>query len=822
MTEYSNLRLVDSINKIEDLIKYGYDIGLNGISITDHESLSGHIKALKYYEEQCSKDEKWKDFKLILGNEIYLCRNGLNSSNVQKGEKFPHFILLAKDKIGHEQLRKLSTIAWGHSFTMFLTRVPTYYSDIENVIGNEPGHVIACSACIGSQIASYILNKNYNKAKEFILWCLKIFGDDFYLELQPARYAEQVEYNKGLINLSKEMGVKCIITTDSHYLKESDREIHAAYLKSKDGDRETSEFYQYTYVMTPDEIRELTKDYIQEEFLQEMFDNTNEINNKIESYSLAKEQIVPKFKDDRDDYQWEDWLKRVKINDKYEYLNKYLHSDNEDDRFFLFLSLKRINELKLTKEKQAKYLERMELEAVELWKVSEIIKQPLSAYLLTVRGIVKMIWSDSNSLVGVSRGSAGSLIFNYLIGIIDMNPLECGLFLDHRRFVHREKPELSDVDIDTEGCRRGDILRILDEHMKKFGGRSLNVATFGTLGARSAILTACRGLGIDNDEGQYMASLIGQERGFTFSLRDCLYGNPDKDRKKVQPLIDSFNKHPGLLETSLAIEGLVCQMGIHASGVVLYNTDIWDYSCSMKAPNGVEMTQWDLHDAEYSGSLKFDLLSVEALDKIHKCLDLLIEDHQIEYQGSLRDTYVKYLHPDNLLYDNKEMWSLLPDNKIIDVFQMDTTAAKQALKMIKPTSVPELAAINSLMRLMPEKGGITPVEEYVLYKQDKNKLKKEVCALSGKEENKKVLYDFLNKYNGVPSSQESVMYLSMIPELTNFSFGEANKLRKLISKKQMTKIAEFRKTFFEKGINNDVSEDILSFMWDKQIKRQLG
>lgn len=822
-TEYSNARLLDAINKVEDLIEYAHDIGLSGIAITDHETLSAHIRALKFYKGKCDKDPEWKNFKLALGNEIYLCRNDMNGENfVPRVDKFPHFILIAKDPEGHKQLRELSTRAWSHSFNWFMTRVPTYYKDIEEVIGNNPGHIIASSACIGSQLGIDLQEGNLEDADKFIKWCKGIFGDDYYLEIQPARYEEQITYNKWLIEKGEELGIKVVITTDAHYLNKDLREVHSAFLNSKEGDRETADFYQYTYVMAPDEVKELTEDYISEEKLYEIFNNTLEVQNKIEDYDLAMPQIVPKIIDDRDKVDWKSWLARVKIQDKYEYLNKYLVSDYEDDRYFLYLALHRLLELNLTPEDKEKYLDRLEGEAAELWLVSEQIKQPLSAYLLTVRNIVHLIWYDTNSIVGVSRGSAGSLLFNYLIGVIDMNPLTCGLFLDYRRFVHREKPELSDIDVDSEGCRRNLIIKTLDDVMRSQNGRSLNVATFGTLGARSAILTVARGMGIDNDEAQYMASMIGQERGFSYSIKDCVYGNEEKGRRPVKELIDEMNKYPNFLEACLALEGLVCQVGIHASGVCLYNTDIWDYSCSMKAPNGMEITQWDLHDAEYAGSLKFDLLSVEAADKIHNCIDLLVADGLMEWQGDLRSTYLKYLHPNVLEYTDSHMWDLIAKNKIIDLFQMDTTVAKQSLKAIKPTSVPELAAVNSLMRLMPDKGEATPVEEYVEYKKHPDKLRQEIDALEGSEEQKKILYDFLEEYNGVPSSQESVMYLSMIPELTDFTFGMANKLRKLISKKQMDKIAEFREIFFARGAEKGVSEDILSFEWDKQIKRQLG
>ena len=433
-TEYSNLRLLDCINKVEDIIQYAHDLGLNGMAITDHEALSAHIKALKFYNQKCKDDESWKDFKLILGNEIYLCRNGLSLETYEKGERYPHFILLAKDKTGHAQLRELSTRAWSHSFTMFMTRVPTYYKDVEEVIGKNPGHVIASSACIGSWLGICKNNGAEKNAEAFLKWCVKIFGDDFYLELQPARYTEQIEYNKWLLQLSKEYNIKCIMTTDSHYLKKEDREIHASFLNSKDGDRETADFYQYTYMMSPNEIKELTNDYINEELLQWMFDNTNEINGKIEQYDLFQPQIVPHLSDDRVYHpEWKETYKLIGIRDKFEYLNKYLHSDSEDDNYLLYLGLTKLADMNLEPDKKERYLERLEQELTECWLVSERLGQPISSYLLMVRNIIQIMWNKAESLVGISRGSAGVMLINYLIGVTQMNPLEQGLYLPHWR-----------------------------------------------------------------------------------------------------------------------------------------------------------------------------------------------------------------------------------------------------------------------------------------------------------------------------------------------------------------------------------------------------
>lgn len=821
-TEYSNLRLLDCINKVEDIIQYAHDIGLKGMAITDHEALSAHIKALRYYKQKKKDDETWNDFKLILGNEIYLCRNGLSAETYEKGEKFPHFILLAKDEIGHGQLRELSTRAWKHSFTMFLTRTPTYYQDVEEIVKRNPGHLVASSACIGGWLGICKMNGAEHNAIAFIKWCKELFGDDFYLELQPARYQEQIEYNKWLIWLSKETNTKCIITTDSHYLKKEDREVHASFLNSKDGDRETAEFYQYTYMMTPEEIISLMNDYIEEDVLKEMLENTNEINDKITVYDLAQPQIVPHLSDDRVKHpEWKIWFSAFKIRDKFEYLNKYYNSPSEDDRYMLYLGLMKLHEMDLPQEKKDQYLERLEQELTECWLVSERLGQPISSYLLMVRNIIQIMWDKAESLVGISRGSAGVMLINYLIGVTQMNPLEQGVYLPHWRFLERNKIELPDIDVDSEGRKRPLVLQKIKEAAQADGGDSICVCTFGTLGTRSAILTAARGLGIDVDVAQYLATMIPQERGFLWPLKDCIEGNPEKDRKPIKQLIEEFKKYPGFLEMVKAIEGLVCQMGIHACGLVVFNVPVYTYNAMMKAPNGTEITQFDLGDTEYMGGLKMDCLSVEALDKIHTTLDLLLADNMIEWQGTLKSTYDKYLHPDILDRDAPEMWHKIWRNEIIDIFQMDSTVGKQSLSLVKPESIPQMAAVNALMRLIPEKGAKTPTEEYVIYKQHPELIKKEIDDLIATDEEKKILYDFMKQYTGVLESQESAMLAVMLP-FTNYDVPHANKIRKIIAKKKMKEIASARAEYFQIGLDNGVSEDILKYIWDVQIKRQLG
>ena len=312
------------------------------------------------------------------------------------------------------------------------------------------------------------------------------------------------------------------------------------------------------------------------------------------------------------------------------------------------------------------------------------------------------------------------------------------------------------------------------------GGDAVAICTFGTEGPRSAVLTAARSYGLTPDEGQYISSLIKQERGFSWSVTDCYYGNKDKDREPVQEFVEAMDKHPGLLEIVLGLEGLVSRSGIHACGINVLNHPIYYNNALMRAPNGTETTQFDLGDSDYMGGLKMDCLTVEALDKIHTCMDLLMQDGYIEWQGSLRETYNKYLHPDVLNRITPEMWKLIADNKLIDAFQMDSTVAKQSLAAIKPSTIPQLAQLNTLMRLMPEKGQKTPVEEYVEFKEHPEKLRDDIYKLNATDEEKKTLYEFMKPYGGVLDSQESAMLAVMLP-FTNYDVPHANKIRKIIA-----------------------------------------
>lgn len=781
-TMYSNISLsADSIIRPEQLLERAKSLGLKGVAITDHAVISSHVKVLQYYLNKCKEDESWKDFKLGLGEEIYLCENGRNKDTAQRGQRYSHCIVIAKDEVGHRQLRQISSMAWDRSFTLFVRRVPSWYSDLEEVIGNDKGHLIVTSACVGGILRNaFDNNKSEEEAERIIKWMQEWIGEDFYLEIAPAEYLEVIEYNKWIIELSKKYNIKLVFACDAHYLAKEDFQVHKAYLQSKDEERETESFYQYTYLQDDEEARKHMP-YVSDELFAEMIENSHIMANSIESYDLFSPQLVPHLDDDRiNNSVWKEQINECRVNPRYEYINKYVASESEDDKYFIYLVLNKLKELSLSKEKQEEYLERIEKECLEYWLTSERLGQTISSYILMVREIERIMWEEANSLVGIARGSAGSTLVNYLCGLTQMNPLEQGIYLPEWRFIHHSKVELPDVDVDSEASKKELIRAKLKEKAMRTGGDAVAICTFGTEGPRSAVLTAARSYGLTPDEGQYISSLIKQERGFSWSVTDCYYGNKDKDREPVQEFVEAMDKHPGLLEIVLGLEGLVSRSGIHACGINVLNHPIYYNNALMRAPNGTETTQFDLGDSDYMGGLKMDCLTVEALDKIHTCMDLLMQDGYMEWQGSLRETYNKYLHPDALDRTTLEMWKLIAENKLIDAFQMDSTVAKQSLAAIKPSTIPQLAQLNTLMRLMPEKGQKTPVEEYVEFKEHPEKLRDDIYKLNATDEEKKILYEFMKPYGGVLDSQESAMLAVMLP-FTNYDVPHANKIRKIIA-----------------------------------------
>ena len=605
--------MIDCINKEDNLINYAIELGLSGVAITDHESLGGHIKALQHYKklQDKAKDildkndqekEDWAkkvlNFKLGLGNEIYLCRDDLNKNNYIKGEDgFFHFILVAKDKIGHKQLRELSSRAWNHTFRQFMERVPTYYRDIEEIVYPNKGHLIATTACLGGQFPKLLMEaiekNNFSKVNNFMNWCREMFEDDFYIEIQPGLSEDQVSFNSAAIAYANQYGFKYIVSTDTHYLKETDRPIHKSFLNSGEGDREVDDFYAYTYMMPYEEIVEKLSTHMSKESAIEALENTKEIYSKVEFYDLAHKQIIPRVP-----YNWESIKVFKTAPSKYPYIQKFMDSPYEDDRFFISSILFKGNELGILDEIHWK---RIEDECGEIWEVSEKIEERLSAYFLTIQKVVDIGWNEGDTLMGPWRGSAGALLTAYLLDITQRDPLESPIELPYWRCISRGRAELADFDLDSQASKRERFIAAIKVFFESIGGQVISVCTYGTETSKAALLTASRGLGYEPELGTYLSSLIPIDRGFVRTLSQCYYGDEEKGYKPIKQFITEMTIHKDIWEVAKGIEGLISRRGIHAAGILITNNEFTEFNATMRSPKGVLTSQWELHDSEYVG-----------------------------------------------------------------------------------------------------------------------------------------------------------------------------------------------------------------------------
>lgn len=819
-TDYSNLRLRDAIIKTEDLLWHAAELGHEVVGITEHESLSNHVKAEKIYKKV---KEKYPNFKLIRGNEIYLCRNGLNASNFNKDvDKYYHFCLYAKNAIGHKQIREISTRAWHRSYmARGMRRVPTYYQDLIDIIRANPGHVIGTTACLGGALPTQLLKYKNSGSQELyekiIAWCEQmewIFGPgNFYLELQPAANRDQRYVNRALIDIANTYHFPYIITTDSHYLKKEDKPIHKAYLNSQNGDREVDDFYATTYMMNTEEL-ESFMDLTREE-LDEAYSNIHHIKEMCEDYSLMKPLKIPQL-------PWSEPFGSpapYKWFDKIPYMKTFMESDYIGDHHLCdAISLALAKDEKLQTQKIYDAIN----ECLEMtWISSEVNKTHWSAYYLNLQKIVEECW-NAGTLVGCGRGSGVGFILLYLLGITQINPQWETTKTFAWRFLNPARVSVLDVDVDIEGGRRKQVL----DHLRKVYGedRVANVATFGTEKSKSAVLTACRGLGIDVDIAQYLASMIASDRGMLRTLDQTFYGDEENGfAPNKQFVYEMTENYPEVWQIAKKIEGLVCRLGEHAGGVIFVDEDFENSTALMRAPNGDIMTQFDLHDCEDCSLIKYDLLSVEAMDKIHICLDLLCEQNYIEKKETLKDTYESVIGIYNLERDAPDMWKMVWNHKIQSLFQMEKQSGIQGIALTHPQSVDDLAVLNSVIRLMAqEKGAEQPLSKFARFKNNIQLWYDEMDEYGLTKEEQKLLEPVVKLSYGISESQEKFMQLVQMPECGGFDLTWADKLRKSIAKKNPAAYEELQKEYFETVEKKGLSKNLCNYVWNVLVATSRG
>lgn len=439
-SSYSNalLGFPDVLCSVQDVIQRAYDLGLSGAAITEHEGISSHIQALKYYE-QMPRD---RPFVLGLGNEIYLMEEAEDLENRETHNTHPyyHFILLALDTEGHKQLRELSTRAWQRAWKQGrIFRRPTYYSDLEEIIKSNKGHVVGSTACLGSRLDKLLLANDVDGADLEVERLINIFGlDNFYIECQPARdnQCDQFVVNNLLRQTADYHGVKIIPSTDSHFTQKEDAWIHKIYLQSQDGEREVDEFYQTAYLMSPNELREHLRFNFNDGQIDQMFAWSQEIGERIQGYDIFHKPIIPRIppnklpKDYTISHAFKEWY------DKYPNFGYYatVTTDKHEQYFFYQIEQGLIDKVVNQGKDIDKYIKRLEIELEQFKLISESLETSVPCYFSTMSKIIDLIW-EAGSLAMPARGSSAAAETNYLLEVTQIDPVPLGEYFPFWRFL---------------------------------------------------------------------------------------------------------------------------------------------------------------------------------------------------------------------------------------------------------------------------------------------------------------------------------------------------------------------------------------------------
>lgn len=820
--EYSNITTgLDSLNKLPDLVRRAQELGMTGLAITNHDNLSEAID-INRMQKKLQKEEN--PFTLAIGNEIYLVKEYWADDN-QK-ETYYHFILIAKDKIGYDALVRFSSAAWYRSSVKRgKRRVPTLFSDIEDLMQDAKGHLVATSACLGGMLPKMVLGGAGDLAKQFMGWCIDQFGeDDFYVEIQPSNHAEQIEFNNWVYKNIDPHHVT--IATDAHYQDKADFDIFEAFLRSdeKNQKREVKEFYDFARLMAEDEIYSIIRSTtdIDDEWLGIVMENTVKIAGQIEFYDLAQDPRIPGAPLQRAnglDLHLGGW--EVEYVQHWPTIEWALHEQDEQTRYCIYTCL---NTLKERDKLNDTYLDRLEEEFDTFKFQSEAFHDNFFKYFNTMQHYIDMAWAI-DCAVGPSRGSASGCLICYLMDVVQCDPLQYNL--PFWRFANKVRTSPLDIDTDFQPSKRQDLFRAIRRERGELG--LTQVATFRKLTLKAAINSAGRGYrskdfpnGLDADITTYLSSLIEIKRGFVATLKQTLEGDETTGYCVNHQFIKEVEKYPGLMDIIKKIEGVIVGSSTHAAAVILFDDHdrLIDHCSLMRAPNGDICTSLDLHTVEEAGCYKYDFLLLSTLDIQATCFKLLQKYDKIDKGLTLKECFRKYINPNLIDFDQPEIWEKLYNNEVLSIFQWDAASGRKGILAAKPQSLSELTSLNGLIRLMTTEGEEDQIERFCANKADPGRFEKEMVDHHVPEELRAIMHDVLDGYNGCAATQESFMVLSQ--QLVGFTLKEADALRKTVAKKKMAEITKQHELFTTKGLAKGLDPSVVEYLWTVVVKPSLG
>ena len=800
--------ILDGQSPVQKIVDKAVANGMRGMAITDHGNMFG-VKELYNYCNKINgklKEEGKEPFKPIFGCEMYVAHRRKSDRVKEKGDMGGyHLIVLAKNYKGYKNLIKLVSRAWVDGYYM---RPRTDREDLEKYHED----LIVCSACIAGEVPSKILKGDMAGAREALEWYKRVFGDDYYLELQrhevkdPHQRANRETFplqqraNKELISLAHEYGIKLVCTNDCHFVDQENAEAHDHLLclaTGKDLDDPNRMLYsKQEWFKTREEMNAIFSD------VPEALSNTLEILDKVEFYSIDHAPIMPFFPIPEEFGTEEETRKRISPEQLFrefttdENGNEIMSHEDAEKKIKKLGGLDKLYRIKF----EADYLAKLAYDgAKKLYgdpltdEVHERIKFELHimktmgfpGYFLIVQDFINSARDELGVMVGPGRGSAAGSVVAYCLGITKIDPIKYDLLFE--RFLNPDRISLPDIDTDFDDDGRGKVLEWVED---KYGhDKVAHIITYGTMATKNSIKDVARVEKLPLDISNRLCKAIPDKLpdGLKMNLPNAIKCVPElRDAEaSANPLLANTIKYAKMLE------GTVRGTGIHACGTIICRDAISEWvpvsTAEDKSDPGHKLlaTQYDGHVIEETGLIKMDFLGLSTLSIMKETVE------------NIRLTQGFTLDLDKIPIDDELTYKLYQEGRTIGTFQFESAGMQKYLRELRPTVFEDLIAMNALYR----PGPMDYIPSFIARKNGKEEIKYDIPCME----------KYLKDTYGITVYQEQVMLLSR--QLANFTRGESDALRKAMGKKKKAIVDAMKPKFIEGGKKNGHNPKILEKIW---------
>ena len=801
--------ILDGQSPVEKLVDKAVANGMRGMAITDHGNMFG-VKELYNYCNKINgklKEQGKEPFKPIFGCEMYVARRTKADRVKEKGDAGGyHLIVLAKNYHGYKNLIKLVSRAWVDGF---YSKPRTDRADLEKYHED----LIVCSACIAGEVPAKILKGDIPGAREAIEWHKRVFGDDYYLELQrhevkdPNQRANRETFplqqraNKEILKLAKEYGIKVVCTNDCHFVDQENAEAHDHLLCLSTGkelnDPTRMLYSKQEWFKTREEMNEIFAD------VPEALSNTLEILDKVETYSIDHSPIMPFFPIPEEFGTEEETRKRISPEELFrefttdENGNEIMSHEEAEKKIKKLGGIDKLYRIKFEADYLAKlaydgakrlYGEPLTDEVYERIKFELHIMKTMGfpGYFLIVQDLINSADDELGVMVGPGRGSAAGSVVAYCLGITKIDPIKYDLLFE--RFLNPDRISLPDIDTDFDDDGRGKVLEWVED---KYGhDKVAHIITYGTMATKNSIKDVARVEKLPLDISNRLCKAIPDKLpdGLKMNLTNAIKCVPElrEAEASANPQMANTIKYAKMLE------GTVRGTGIHACGTIICRDAISDWvpvsTAEDKSDPGHKLlaTQYDGHVIEETGLIKMDFLGLSTLSIMKET----VENIRLTHDGFTLDL-------DTIPIDDELTYKLYQEGRTIGTFQFESAGMQKYLRELRPTVFEDLIAMNALYR----PGPMDYIPSFIARKNGKEPITYDIPCME----------KYLKDTYGITVYQEQVMLLSR--QLADFTRGESDALRKAMGKKKKAIVDAMKPKFIEGGKKNGHDPKVLEKIW---------